>query len=241
MNRLEFLKNLGLGVVGTGAVTAGVISVSDVDKVFTPDIQQEIENLKQRILNKVNPGISTYTVKHEIKKEVRNLKETHFIGSKVELNSAMWIAQGSIDKWFNQRHRKCECDEPEKIQEAINFLIEYYHDPRCNNSSSAIFYCESIAKGYIILNQLEEASIWFGKTSGIGIKREHKKYFELRGHKASKITYINSACKINDKVFDFRKKHRIGMVNVGGIKITLPQDLDIEIDNFKGSIKNLAS
>ena len=241
MNRLEFLKNLGLGVVGTGVAATGAISISDVDKVFTPDIQQEIENLKQRILNKVNPEVSTYTVKHEIRTEVRNLKETHFMGSKVELNSAMWIAQGSIDKWFNQRHRKYECTEPEKIQEAIDFLIEYYNDPRCSKGNNTTFYCESIAKGYIILNQLEEAAIWFGKTSGIGVKREYKKYFELRGHKAPKITYINSANKISDKVFDFRKKHKMGMVTGGGIKITIPQGLDVEIDSFKESIKNLAS
>ena len=188
MDRSGFLKALGLGVAG--------VATAKLDSLFTPDVEKQIEELKNQILKQI-PTFSKITYKHTntiITNEDINNK-TLFDWNFNECEAGMLISTYYIDSWFtNIRKKKKPVDDPNRVEMAINVFNRWIEV--MNTVYHIDTMTDNLGKCYLLLNDPKTAQFYFEKNRGYNNKTVYydsvKELFECRGFEMPKDFKFNN-------------------------------------------------
>jgi hypothetical protein len=177
IDRKGFLKALGLGMLG-----ATVASVPNLDQVFTPDLQSEIDALKAKLTQRINFNFSAERIKYETTVVKQEITQQEIFGWNYDnALSGTQFAMSYVEKWFfNQRHRKKEVDDKFRVQLAINVFDRAKELAYMGAPSDIDLYTLYTGACYLLLEQYDIAQNEFEKISAKGPQLYVVEYYNGR-------------------------------------------------------------
>jgi len=161
MDRKDFLKLLGLGTLGTS------IPSVDLDKVFSPAIQDQIDTLKTQLTHRINNyKIEFEWDKPEVSYRFYEVDKKMIFGWHYnECFSGVMHAESFLSKWYNQRWRKKPFTEfyyAEICLAIFERSIDLAHE---DNPGLIDLYTKNKGMTYLLMNQFDKAQKEFEKIS----------------------------------------------------------------------------
>jgi hypothetical protein len=149
MDRSGFLKALGLGVAG--------VATAKLDSLFTPDVEKQIEELKNILSKGLNIEIRTVRT-NVIRKEITH-RELFDIDLD-DVNDVCFTTFHYISSYFeNTRKRKLFPDE-NRVQMAID-IFEHCKTKVPSHSSYIDIFNQNIGVCYLLLEEYKTAQKYF--------------------------------------------------------------------------------
>lgn len=177
MDRKGFLKALGLGMLG-----ASVASVPDLDKVFTPDLQGEIDALKAKLAQRISFNFSAEQIKYDTTVVKQEITQQEIFGWNYDnALSGTQFAMSYIDKWFfNQRHRKKEVDDIFRVQLSADVFNRAKELAYMSAPSYIDLYSLYLGACYLLLGEYDKAQNEFEKISAEVSQSSVKEFYSAR-------------------------------------------------------------
>lgn len=177
IDRKGFLKALGLGMLG-----ASVTSIPTLDKVFTPDLQGEINALKAKLAQRINFNFSAERIKYDTTVVRQEITQKEIFGWNYDSAlSGTQFAMSYVDKWFyNQRHRKKAIDDSFRIKLAIDVFSRAKELAYLDAPSHIDLYTLYTGACYLLLDEYDLAQQEFEKINAEGPQSYVMEYYNAR-------------------------------------------------------------
>lgn len=163
-DRRSFLKMLGLGTAG--------LAVSQIESAFTPDVEKDIEALKQKLVKQLNVKVEVNFNKDNINKIPIIHKE--FLDLDINDHEKIFYAiQNFISPYFDKPRKTKKFPDSELVKTTIDHL-KHYQSKVIQNGFYRFYINEYLGACYLLMEDYDLAQEYFQNIISTHDKKDSK-------------------------------------------------------------------